>query len=104
VYRIEAAHNPEVAGSNPAPATGKAPENRGFSHSHSPYRTIVEKRLTLPDHEELRQHAANAIAKHSGRGWRIDKAKRSDNVDAIVALAMALNLVEYRPEPVELLG
>jgi putative transposase len=26
VYTIEAAHNPEVAGSNPAPATAKAPE------------------------------------------------------------------------------
>src|SRR5512133_3457466 len=30
VYRIEAAHNPEVAGSNPAPATAKgAGNNRG---------------------------------------------------------------------------
>jgi hypothetical protein len=30
VYRIEAAHNPEVAGSNPAPATEKGPGNRAF--------------------------------------------------------------------------
>ena len=30
VYRIEAAHNPEVAGSNPAPATQKGPGNRAF--------------------------------------------------------------------------
>ena len=30
VYTIEAAHNPEVAGSNPAPATGKAPETGPF--------------------------------------------------------------------------
>lgn len=67
-------------------------------------RRLVEKRLTLPDDDELRQHAAAAIAKHSGRGWRIDKANRSDSVDAIVALAMALERAEHRPEPVELLG
>jgi hypothetical protein len=30
VYIIEAAHNPEVAGSNPAPATEKAPETGLF--------------------------------------------------------------------------
>ena len=30
-YTIEAAHNPEVAGSNPAPATEKGPGNRAFS-------------------------------------------------------------------------
>jgi hypothetical protein len=30
VYTSEAAHNPEVAGSNPAPATGKAPETGPF--------------------------------------------------------------------------
>jgi hypothetical protein len=31
VYIIEAAHNPEVAGSNPAPATEKAPETGPFA-------------------------------------------------------------------------
>jgi hypothetical protein len=31
VDTIEAAHNPEVAGSNPAPATQKGPGNRAFS-------------------------------------------------------------------------
>ena len=30
VYLIEAAHNPEVAGSNPAPAIEKGPGNRAF--------------------------------------------------------------------------
>jgi hypothetical protein len=30
VYIVEAAHNPEVAGSNPAPATAKGPGNRAF--------------------------------------------------------------------------
>jgi hypothetical protein len=33
VYTIEAAHNPEVAGSNPAPATGKARSRGSFTFS-----------------------------------------------------------------------
>jgi phage terminase large subunit-like protein len=45
------------------------------------YRAIVEKRLTLPEGEELRRHAADAIAEQSGRGWRIDKAKRQRRRD-----------------------
>lgn len=68
------------------------------------YRAIVERRLTLPDSEELRQHAANAIARHSRRGWRIDRAHRSDNVDGIIALCMALEAMENQPEPVEVIG
>jgi phage terminase large subunit-like protein len=68
------------------------------------YRAIVEKRLTLPDSEELRQHAASAIARHSRRGWRIDKLQRADNIDAVISLCMALECAEAKPEPVELLG
>jgi hypothetical protein len=34
VYPIEAAHNPEVAGSNPAPATEKGPGNGAFRVLH----------------------------------------------------------------------
>jgi phage terminase large subunit-like protein len=68
------------------------------------YRAIVEKRLTIPDNEELRQHAASAIARHSRRGWRIDKLQRSDNNDAVIAMCMALECAEAKPEPVELLG
>jgi hypothetical protein len=37
VCMIEAAHNPEVAGSNPAPATGKGPGDKAFSFA-SPWR------------------------------------------------------------------
>jgi phage terminase large subunit-like protein len=68
------------------------------------YRAIVEQRLTLPDSEELRQHAASAIARHSRRGWRIDKPQRADNIDAVISLCMALECAEAKPEPVELLG
>ena len=65
---------------------------------------ITQKRLTLPGDPELASHAAHAIARHSRRGWRLDKAARTDNIDALIALAMALERAEHRPDPVELLG
>jgi phage terminase large subunit-like protein len=67
------------------------------------YRAIVEHRLTLPDDDELRAHVGAAIAKHSRRGWRIDKAGRADQI-AVVALAMAVDAKEQAPAPVELLA
>jgi phage terminase large subunit-like protein len=68
------------------------------------YRAVVEARLCLPDLETLRQHSANATARHSRRGWRIDSPGRNTNVDAIIALAMALDAVENEPAPAELVG
>jgi phage terminase large subunit-like protein len=68
------------------------------------YRAIVEQRLTLPGNHELRAHAHAAVARHSRRGWRIDKATRADNIDSIIALCMALEAAENQPAPVELLG
>jgi len=65
---------------------------------------IVEQRLTLPEHAELARHASEAIARHSRRGWRIDKPNPRTNIDAIIALAMAVERAEHRPEPVQLLG
>jgi len=66
---------------------------------------ITERRLTLPDDDELAKHAANTIAKHSRRGWRIDKPNARSNNDAIVALCMALERAEQpAPEPVRLVG
>jgi len=79
-------------------------DSRMLPASDRLYRAIVEQRLTLPDHPELRAHAGAAIAKHSRRGWRIDKARRSDNIDAVVALAMAVDAKEQAPEPVRVLG
>jgi hypothetical protein len=51
---------------------------------------------------ELR--VAAAAARHGRRGWRIDKANRSDKIDAVVALAVALDRIENRPEPAKLIG
>jgi phage terminase large subunit-like protein len=68
------------------------------------YRAIVEKRLVLPDDDEFRAHAANTIAKHSRRGWRLDRPNPRIPNDSIIALAMALDACEQRPAAVELLG
>jgi hypothetical protein len=65
---------------------------------------IVERRITLPDDPELARHAADTIARHGRRGWRIDKPRKEINIDAIVALAMAVDRAENKPAPIELVG
>ncbi len=65
---------------------------------------IVEQRLTLPNDPQLARHASDAIARHSRRGWRIDKPNPRTHIDAIVALCMAVERAEFQPEPVELVG
>jgi phage terminase large subunit-like protein len=72
--------------------------------SHRLHAAIVEHRITLPDDSELARHASDAIARHGRRGWRIDKPRKEINIDAIVALAMAVDRAEHQPAPVELLG
>ena len=57
---------------------------------------IVKQRLTLPDDPQL--------ARHSRRGWRIDKPSPRTHIDAMIALCMAVERAEHEPEPVELLG
>ncbi len=72
--------------------------------SHRLHRAIVERRLTHPNDPELNAHVANVIARDTPRGWRIDRAHRTACIDAVVALAMAVERAEARPEPVALLG
>jgi phage terminase large subunit-like protein len=72
--------------------------------SHQLHAAIVERRITLPDDPELARHAADTIARHGRRGWRIDKPRKETNIDAIVALAMAVDRAEHKPAPVELIG
>ena len=69
------------------------------------YRAIVEKRLTLPDHPELRAHAAAAIAKHSPPrlAHRQDRPRRQHRRDHR-ARAWRSSAPSTKPEPVELLG
>src|SRR4051812_16482355 len=65
---------------------------------------IVEQRVTLPADPEIARHAADTIARHSRRGWRIDKPRKEINIDAMIALAMVVDRAEHKTAPVELLG
>jgi hypothetical protein len=44
------------------------------------------------------------VAKHSRRGWRIDRPNLRVEIDGITALLMALDRLESRPAPAELIG
>ncbi|MET0507947.1 MAG: terminase TerL endonuclease subunit, partial [Burkholderiaceae bacterium] len=68
------------------------------------YDAIIERRLVHPDDPRLNAHVAAAVARHGRRGWRIDRANRSDKIDAVVALCMALDRIENQPEPTRLVG
>src|SRR5215212_748287 len=65
---------------------------------------ITEQRITLPTSPELAQHAAGAIAKHTRRGWRIDKPNSRVHIDGIIALCMAVDRHANQSAPAELLG
>jgi phage terminase large subunit-like protein len=79
-------------------------DQRMIPASQRLHAAITEKRITLPDNPELAKHAANTVARHGRRGWRVDKPKKDVHVDAIIALAMALDRLEDQPEPTRLLG
>jgi len=65
---------------------------------------IVERRLTHRDDEALNRHVRQAIARDTPRGWRLDKLKSRDTIDAVVALAMSVEATEAPVASVELLG
>ena len=68
------------------------------------YDAIIEGRIVHGDDERLNQHVAATVARHGRRGWRVDKANRSDKIDAVVALTMAVDRLENRPQPTRLVG
>lgn len=65
---------------------------------------IRQRRLVLPDDAVLSEHSSNTIARHSRRGWRIDKRNPRANNDGIVAMAMALERASVPAVTVELIG
>jgi phage terminase large subunit-like protein len=66
---------------------------------------IRERRLVHPRDPRLNEHVANAITTNTRRGSRIAHPGGSgEHVDAVIALAMAFDRAEARPEPVRLLG
>jgi phage terminase large subunit-like protein len=72
--------------------------------SENLHSAVVSRRLTHPDHPELNRHVANAVAKQTARGWKLDKSAEGAQIDALVALGLALERAEQQPEPVRLLG
>jgi phage terminase large subunit-like protein len=69
------------------------------------YAAITEQRLTHDGDATLTRHVLGAVAKSTGRGWRLDKSTRSAQIDAAVALAMAVELAQApTPDPPRFLG
>ena len=68
------------------------------------YDAIVEGRLVHGNDPQLNAHVAAAVARHGRRGWRVDKANRQDKIDAVIALTMAVDRLENRPQPTRLVG
>jgi phage terminase large subunit-like protein len=68
---------------------------------------ILERRLRHPGDPVLDAHVSAAVAKQTQRGARIAHAggrHSSNRIDAVIALAMAVDRAENQPEPVRLLG
>jgi len=72
--------------------------------SENLYAVVVEGKLTHPNDEVLNAHVANAIAKQTDRGWRLTKSHSEDQIDAAVALAMAVERVQEPAERTQLIG
>lgn len=68
---------------------------------------IMEGRLQHPGDPVLDRHVAAAVAKQTRRGARIAHAggrRASDRIDAVIALAMAVDRAENQPKPAKLVG
>ena len=67
---------------------------------------VVERAIAVPRDPRLAAHAANAVARHSRRGWRLEAPARGVPVDAMVALAMLVARIESEAarRPARLVG
>jgi phage terminase large subunit-like protein len=78
--------------------------SRMTAASEGLHSAVVEKRLRHPGHPALDRHVAAAIGVKTGRGWRLSKTARDAQIDACIALALAIETAGTRPQPVELIG
>ena len=60
---------------------------------------IVERRLTHGNDQTLNRHVADAVAVQTDRGWRLSKPRATDQVDAIIAVGMAVARAQTPPPP-----
>ena len=60
---------------------------------------IRERRLVVYPDAQLRQHALNAVAVNTSRGWRLAKEKASHFIDGVVALSFAVHRATQEEPP-----
>jgi len=72
--------------------------------SENLHSVIVSKRLVHPDHPELNAHVAGAVAKSTPRGWRLNKSADGVQIDAVVALMIAVERADQPAQPARLIG
>jgi hypothetical protein len=64
------------------------------------FELIRSRGLAVYPDRELRDHAINAVAVDSGRGWKLSKEKASRKIDGLVALSFAaLSAIASAPIP-----
>jgi phage terminase large subunit-like protein len=68
------------------------------------HRAVTERRLVHDGHPELAEHVHAALAKTTRRGWRLHRPSDDRPIDAVIALAIALDRAEHVEQPVQLLG
>jgi phage terminase large subunit-like protein len=80
-------------------------DSRMIPASGALYDAVTEGRLTHPDDPDLNAHVAAAVARQTRRGWRLDQTPGGGNIDAVVALAMAVDrAAEPAAEPLRFVG
>jgi phage terminase large subunit-like protein len=64
------------------------------------YQSIVERKLRHNNDPVLREHVLNAVASESEKGFRLDKERTSNKIDAAVACAMSIygSSTRFRPK------
>jgi phage terminase large subunit-like protein len=65
---------------------------------------IIERKLQHYGDPRLDAHIAAAVAKPSGRGWRLDKIGRTDQIDGAIALCMACERASVEPVETKVLA